>query len=63
MQEDAVREVMTKLKEAFEEVAKQDTSGPLMENTQQVYAGLTYGKGSLNEVLISGDEYNRGYRV
>ena len=54
---------MTKLKAAFEEVAKQDTSEPLMENTQQVYAGLTYGKGSLNEVLMSRDEYNRGYRV
>lgn len=63
VQEEAVREVMTKLKAAFEEVAKQDTSEPLMENTQQVYAGLTYGKGSLNEVLMSGDEYNRGYRV
>lgn len=60
---ETVREVMSKLKEAFIEVAKQDYSGPVMENTQQIYAGLTYGKGSLNEVLLTGNEYNRGYRV
>ena len=60
---DTVREVMTKLKNAFVEVAKQDDSGPVMQNTQQIYAGLTYGKGSLNEVLLSGNESNRGYRV
>lgn len=60
---ETVREVMSKLKEAFIEVAKQDHSGPVMENTQQIYAGLTYGKGSLNEVLLTGNEYNRGYRV
>ena len=58
-----VREVMGKLKEAFMEVAKQDHSAPVMKNTQQVYAGLTYGKGSLNEVLLTGNDANRGYRV
>lgn len=58
-----VREVMTKLKEAFIQVAKQDESGPVMENTQQIYAGLTYGKGSLNEVLLKGNDYNRGYKA
>lgn len=60
---DTVREVMTKLKDAFAEVAKQDTSEAVMQNTQQLYAGLTYGKGSLNEVLLSGNESDRGYRV
>ena len=58
-----VREVMGKLKEAFIKVAKQDNSAPVMKNTQQVYAGLTYGKGSLNEVLLTGNDSNRGYRV
>ena len=60
---ETVREVMGKLKEAFQEVAKQDYSAPVMKNTQQVYAGLTYGKGSLNEVLLTGNDSNRGYRV
>lgn len=59
----SVIENMTSLKKAFEEVAKQDSSAPLMENTQQVYAGLTYGKGSLNEVFINDNENSRGYRV
>lgn len=61
--EDTVIEVMQKLKEAFVQVAKEDQSGPVMENTQQIYAGLTYGRGSLNEVLLSENEMNRGYKV
>lgn len=60
---DTVVEVMTKLKEAFVQVAKEDHSAPVMENAQQVYAGLTYGRSSLNEVLLSGNESNRGFRV
>lgn len=58
-----VKEVMGKLKEAFTEVGKEDHSEAVMENAQQIYAGLTYGKGSLNEVLLSEDEKNRGFRV
>jgi len=60
---DTVKEVMGKLKEAFMKVAKEDKSGPVMENTQQVYAGLTYGRGSLNEVLLTGNDANRGFRI
>ncbi|MGN0348842.1 MAG: flagellar protein FliS [Roseburia sp.] len=41
---DLAEELMRKLYEAFVEVAKQDTSDPLMSNTQQVYAGYTYGR-------------------
>jgi flagellar protein FliS len=52
--------VVRGLMSSFQEVAKQDDSGPVMENTQQVYAGLTYGKGSLNEVALNTD---RGFRV
>lgn len=36
--------LMRKLYDAFLQVAKQDTSAPLMSNTQQVYAGYTYGR-------------------
>ncbi len=56
---DEAERVMPKLREAFAEVAKQDKSGPLMAHTQQLTAGLTYGKGSLNEVTL--DETNRGF--
>lgn len=52
---------MESLHSAFEEVAKQDTSGAVMQNTQQVYAGLTYGKGKLNEVFMNGNERSRGF--
>lgn len=41
--------LMEKLRYAFSEAAKKDTSEPLMRNTQTVYAGYTYGKGTLNE--------------
>lgn len=60
---ETVVEVMTKLKEAFVQVAKEDHSSAVMENAQQLYAGLTYGRSSLNEVLLTGDESNRGFRV
>lgn len=53
--------VLKPLGAAFSEVAKQDTSPALMEHTQQLYAGLTYGKGTLNETLLSGN--SRGYKA
>ncbi len=57
-----VTSAVTKLKEAFEEVSKQDSSGPMMENTQAVYAGLTYGKSDLTEDLRDQGS-SRGFRV
>ena len=56
-----VREMLKKLMEAFSVVSESDESGPLMENTQAVYAGLTYSKDSLNENMYS--DANRGYKV
>ena len=58
-----VREVMGKLKEAFIKVAKQDNSAPVMKNTQQVYAGLTYGRTSLNENIGVDVSANRGFQA
>jgi len=52
--------VLQKLLIGFKEVSKADDSGPLMGNTQQLYAGLTYGKGTLNETL-AGPNNNRGF--
>ncbi len=57
-----VTSAVQKLKEAFEEVGKQDSSGPMMENTQTVYAGLTYGKSDLTEDLRDQGS-SRGFRV
>jgi flagellar protein FliS len=54
--------VMKRLYSSFVEAAKQDTSAPLMSNTQQVYAGMTYGRSTLNENLAQTD-YNRGFLV
>ncbi len=55
--------MMEKLKLAFEEISKQDFDEPLMQNTQQVYAGLTYGRGTLNESMDPMGQSNRGYTV
>jgi flagellar protein FliS len=52
--------VMRSLYTSFEEVARLDDSKPLMHNTQQVYAGMTYGRNSLNENL-SDVNSNRGF--
>ena len=50
------------MKGAFEELSAQDTTGPVMSNTQTVYAGLTYGKGTLNE-NTSYEPADRGYKA
>lgn len=56
-----IQAMVTKLKVSFEEVAKADSSDAVMENTQSVYAGLTYGRTSINE-SVTGDP-NRGFKV
>ena len=57
-----VEKMMRKLHDAYATVSKEDTSGSVMENTQTVYAGLTYGKNQLMESL--GNEGSlRGLRV
>lgn len=53
--------ILKRLYSSFCEAAKNDTSGPLMRNTQKVYAGMTYGKSSLNENFIN--DNNRGFLV
>ncbi|SDB32674.1 flagellar protein FliS [Eubacterium oxidoreducens] len=51
--------VLRPIKEAFAELARQDSSGPMMHNTQKVYAGMTYGRNELSENLIG--DINRGF--
>ena len=40
--------LMRMLYTSFVEVAKTDDSAPLMKNTEQVYAGYTYGRSDVN---------------
>lgn len=54
------RRVLEGLRSSFNEIASQDSSGAVMENAQSVYAGLTYGRGSLNEMNMT-DGTNRGF--
>lgn len=57
-----VRTVIERLHEAYEQIEGLDTSGPVMGNTQTVYAGLTYGKNTLTE-NITDPGSNRGFCV
>lgn len=56
------KKVLGRLHGSFVEVAKQDTSRPLMSNAQQVYAGMTYGRTALNESYMDMDN-QRGFFV
>lgn len=55
--------IIARLRAAFDEVSKQDTSGTVMQNTQAIYAGLTYGRGKLNESSYDYNDTNRGFTV
>lgn len=54
------RRLMEKLYDGFVHAAAQDTSEPLMKNTQQVYAGYTYGRDNLVETCQDSD-ISRGF--
>ena len=58
-----VEMIIEKLRAGFDGIKNQDTSGPVMQNVQQVYAGLTYGKGTLNETYLNAQDYNRGFQA
>ena len=46
----------------YSQIAKENINqGQAIQNAQTVYAGMTYGKGYLNEVTV--ESPNRGYRV
>ncbi len=57
---ESAKKVMEGLGNSFSEIASQDTSESVMQNTQQIYAGLTYGKGTLNESDMAAGT-NRGF--
>lgn len=57
-----VYRVVGKLQETYVELAKLDTTGPVMQNSQTVYAGLTYGRNDLTENMTD-QGMNRGFRA
>ena len=59
---DNVCGIVSEIHETYQKISKADISRPIMENAQAVYAGLTYGKNSLNESL-AGQDIDRGFRV
>ena len=58
-----VEMVIGKLRAGFDGIKDQDKTGAVMQNVQQVYAGLTYGKGKLNESYFNLQDYNRGFKA
>lgn len=45
--------IMERLVSSYREVSSKDTSAPLMINTEEVYAGMTYGRNDLNSQSVS----------
>ncbi|MCR4617473.1 MAG: flagellar protein FliS [Lachnospiraceae bacterium] len=53
--------VLKPLRDAYEQIKGENKNGPVMGNSQTVFAGLTYGKEELIESLSTTP--NRGYLV
>lgn len=49
-----ITQILSSLRDAFDVISKKDESGPVSERTQHVVAGMTYGKGVLNESVVNG---------
>jgi flagellar protein FliS len=60
---DVILQMIGKLRKSFEKIAKEDESGPMMKNTQQIYQGLTYSNGGYVNEISRDPVRNRGYRV
>ncbi len=54
---DRVIIMLEKYHESFKQIADTDTDGPVMQSSEKVYAGLTYGNGGLVESSLGGTEY------
>ena len=60
---DHASDIFEKLLPSFQEVSKQDDSEAVMQNVQTIYAGLTYGRGTLNETIGVEVDTNRGFQA
>ena len=54
-----IKRVIVPLHDAYQQIAGQNSAGPVMGNSQTVYAGLTYGKNTLTENMAD-QSANRG---
>ena len=52
-------DVIAKLRNAYKEAGEKDSSAPIMQNTETIYAGMTYGRNSISE--SSNVASNRGF--
>lgn len=59
---DEIRRVILPLRDAYAQIAGQNDAGPVMNNSQTVYAGLTYGKNTLTENMADQGS-NRGMLI
>jgi flagellar protein FliS len=57
-----IERVIGPLKDAYEKLAGQNPAGSVMENSQAIYAGLTYGRNTLTENMAD-QGANRGMYV
>ena len=57
-----IESVIRPLHDAYGQIAGQNKSGPVMNNSQTVYAGLTYGRNTLTENMAD-QGTNRGMLV
>lgn len=57
-----VEYIVMPLRDAYEQIAGQNSAGAVMGNSQTVYAGLTYGRNSLTENMAD-QGANRGMYV
>jgi len=57
-----IERVISPLKDAYAQIAGKNNAGPVMGNTQTVYAGLTYGRNTLTENMAD-QGANRGMYV
>lgn len=59
---DEIRRIVKPLHDAYQQIAAQNGQGPVMNNSQTVYAGLTYGRNTLTENMTD-QGTNRGMLI
>lgn len=52
------REMLAKFYKSFQMIEHTDTAGPVIEHSEKVYAGLTYGAKGLVESSMGGHDYS-----
>lgn len=57
-----VKKIANILLEGFNQAAKGQNTQSLIKNSQTLYAGLTYGRGTLNETIVEGNK-SRGFKA